>query len=99
MHEHVEQLLDEILEGVYLITESASDFDQQVQMQPQSRRKGVIRNNMDYLLTVVEERHRNGASMTAAAAGGADIRFSVKDCYRKLFEDEGLSDPKINPKQ
>jgi len=40
---------------------------------------------MEYLLTVVEERHRNASCLGAAEAGGLDIRFSVKDTYRKFF--------------
>jgi len=44
-----------------------------------------VRSNMEYLLTVVEERHRNASCLGAAEAGGLDIRFSVKDTYRKFF--------------
>jgi hypothetical protein len=43
---------------------------------------------MDYLLTVIEERHRNLDSDIGVAAGGLDIRYTVKDCYRKFFADE-----------
>ena len=48
---------------------------------------------MDYLMTVIEERHRNADSVYGVAAGGLDIRYSVKECYRKFFvEDEYRND-------
>lgn len=80
-----------------MIIESANQFEEAKKLAEESKqdksigsRRKVIRNNMDYLLTVVEERHRNADSVIGQAAGGLDIRYSVKDCYRKFFIDEEL---------
>lgn len=98
----VEELLEDILEGVAMIAESAQQFEEAKkhaeESHPEGSRRKVIRNNMDYLLTVIEERHRNADSVIGAAAGGLDIRYSVKDCYRKFFtEDPFLNGPNQSP--
>jgi hypothetical protein len=98
-----EELIEEILEGVFMQAESAQLFEEtklRAEKVETGRRK-VIRNNMDYLMTVIEERHRNADSVYGVAAGGLDIRYSVKECYRKFFieeEDQYRNDEKqANP--
>ena len=89
--------MDEILENVFMFADSAQQFEEvkkiaEENVKPENGRRKVIRNNMDYLMTVIEERHRNADSVYGAAAGGLDIRYSVKECYRKLFAEDQLRD-------
>jgi hypothetical protein len=53
-----------------------------------SRRKKVMKNNMEYLLTVVEERHRNAAAV--------DIRQTIKESYRKYYIEKPAEDEDNN---
>jgi hypothetical protein len=78
-----------------MFAESAQQFEESKRLAEESiatkaenGRRKVIRNNMDYLITVIEERHRNADSVYGVAAGGLDIRYSVKECYRKFFVEE-----------
>ena len=81
-----EDIIEEVLGNVMLITDSAIDFEL-AQRELPSRRM-VVRNNMDYLLTVAEDR-RNKLTL-----GGDDlIRLSVKDNYLKFFKFEKKGAP------
>lgn len=96
-----EEILDEILETVYMHAESAQMFEEtkMIAEKVENGRRKVLRNKMDYLMTVIEERHRNADSVYGVAAGGLDIRYSVKECYRKFFieEDQYRNEEQPNP--
>jgi hypothetical protein len=46
-------------------------------------RRKVVKNRMDYLLTVVEERHHS-----VIRGAPTDIRFSVKNTYLRYFDEK-----------
>lgn len=83
-------MLEDIITSVFLIAESAQDFEL-AQKEVGVRRK-VIRNNIDYLLTAAEERHSrlSNPRYNNGAGDYTDIRMSVKDNYRKFFDEPSV---------
>ena len=81
-------MIEDIVSSVFLIAESAQDFEQ-AQKEVGGRRK-VIRNNIDYLLTAAEERHSRLSNPRFNNGEGdyIDIRMSVKENYRKFFDQQ-----------
>ena len=94
---YMEEIIEDLIDRACMEAESANQFDEAKRIAEEMldkgllaaeedrlhggntmRRRKVLKNNMDYLMTMVEERGM-------LAERGTDIRYSVKESYRRFF--------------